>query len=161
MVCQFPSELVENRETSLCFAVFAPNGDPVPLEPYMGMLGHAVVRRSDGQVFTHLHPLGTISMAAQSILSRRDSIPTPEGVSSQPQPPTPSHVSTGPLNEVAFPYAFPRAGDYRLWVQVRTGARVLTGVFDVTVHPAGGASLPTRSGSASRLPWCRRVSPGG
>src|SRR6185369_17911250 len=50
-------ELVENRETSLRFLVFAPDGQPASLQPYMGMAGHCVVRRSDGAVFTHLHPV--------------------------------------------------------------------------------------------------------
>ncbi len=40
-------------------------------------------------------------------------------------------------NEVAFPYAFPRAGNYRVWVQVRKGGRILTGAFDAPV--ASGA----------------------
>jgi hypothetical protein len=38
-------------------------------------------------------------------------------------------------NEVTFPYAFPRPGHYRVWVQIRTGGRVLTGVFDTAVKP--------------------------
>jgi hypothetical protein len=39
-------------------------------------------------------------------------------------------------HEVTFPYAFPRAGAYRLWVQVRLDGRVQTGVFDMQVAPA-------------------------
>jgi hypothetical protein len=88
----------------------------------MGMLGHAVLRRSDGTVFTHLHPSGTISMAAAEMLARRDGTSAPMAA-----------PSNAVAREVEFPYAFPRAGDYRMWVQVRTGGRVLTGVFDVRV----------------------------
>jgi hypothetical protein len=40
--------------------------------------------------------------------------------------------------EVTFPYAFPREGNYRLWVQVRIGGRIRTGTFDVVVKPAVG-----------------------
>jgi hypothetical protein len=119
-------QFVENRETSLRFKVLAPDGAPAVLQPYMGMAGHCVVRRSDGAVFTHLHPVGTISMAAQEILTRRERGTAPNTPMSPPL--------NG--NEVSFPYAFPRAGDYRLWVQVRVNNRVLTGVFDITVRPA-------------------------
>ena len=82
-------------------------------------------------MFTHLHPLGTISMAAEEMLVRRE---LEVGVTNAPQAKTTS--TSDPGNEVTFPYAFPRSGEYRMWVQVRTDARVLTGVFDVQVKPA-------------------------
>jgi hypothetical protein len=126
MEFQNSGELIENRETSLRFTLLDAAGQPAALQPYMGMMGHCVVRRAGGEVFTHLHPVGTISMAAQELLARRNREP---GLS--PMPPAPA---TG--NEVSFPYAFPRPGDYRLWVQVRRNGRVLTGVFDVNVKPA-------------------------
>lgn len=132
-------ELREGQETSLRFAVSTPEGRPAALQPYMGMLGHAVVRRADGAVFTHLHPVGTISMAAQQLFAQRErGEPLPDSTTNRPGPMTPgaSGGISNSADEVAFPYAFPRSGNYRLWVQVRTSGRVLTGVFDVPVRPA-------------------------
>ena len=37
--------------------------------------------------------------------------------------------------EVSFPYGFPKAGDYRLFIQLKRGGQVRTGVFDVRVEP--------------------------
>jgi hypothetical protein len=138
--------LVENRETSLRFGLYSPAGRPEPLQLYLGMRGHAVLRRSDGEVFTHLHPVGTISMAAQALFSRSEVASRSEGMADRGSG-ADGTVETnawaragmdgvGSGSEVAFPYAFPRPGDYRLWVQVRTGGRVLTGVFDMRVTRA-------------------------
>ncbi len=138
MIFQNAGDLIENQETSLRFTVLTSGHQPASLQPYMGMLGHAVVRRADGEVFTHLHPLGTISMAAQELLAQRErtnssvaNLPSETNALSTAPPLTNSLAPVS--HEVTFPYAFPRPGDYRLWVQVRTGGRVLTGVFDVQV----------------------------
>ena len=40
-------------------------------------------------------------------------------------------------SNISFPYAFPRPGHYRLWVQVKVEGEVLTGVYDVEVHSPG------------------------
>ena len=39
----------------------------------------------------------------------------------------------GIAGEVSFPYAFPKSGPYRIWVQTKSEGRILTGVFDTTV----------------------------
>jgi hypothetical protein len=125
MVYDGPRELVQNRETTLRFSVFEQGGRAATLQPYMGMLGHAVIRRKDGTVFTHLHPMGTISMAAQSILARQQG--TVESADAL-------ITTSGDGNSVTFPYAFPQPGEYRTWVQVRVAGQVLTGVFDFQVR---------------------------
>jgi len=117
-----PLELYENRETSLRFSIWGPDGQHASPQPYMGMKGHAVVRRSDGTVFTHLHPVGTFSMASQQLFALR------EGASN----PMPASFD-GPSNDVSFPYEFPKPGPYRVWVQVKINGEILTGVFDTVV----------------------------
>ena len=83
------------------------------------MPGHAVVARDDGRVFIHLHPMGTISPAAQARLS--------------PAPPMhlAAHSSQSLPDSLYFPYAFPEPGRYTMWVQLKRNGRVLTGAFNV------------------------------
>jgi hypothetical protein len=111
---------------SLRFTVTAPDGEPASLEPYMGMLGHAAILRDDASVFVHLHPVGTVSMAAQEAFARR-----------MGEKPAMDHSAHGaPAAAVSFPYSFPRPGRYRIWVQVKSRERVLTGAFATEVAPA-------------------------
>ncbi|MEP6768025.1 MAG: hypothetical protein ABJC61_05110 [Acidobacteriota bacterium] len=118
--------VLAGREITLRFLVRDAAGRPVSLEPYMGMMAHAAVMRDDGSVFIHLHPMGTISMASLERLSSGAPATTPES-------PMAMHPSDR-TGEVSFPYAFPKPGPYRLWVQVRSGGEVRTGVFDVLIR---------------------------
>jgi len=106
----------------LRFEVEGPGGAPAALEPYMGMLGHAAVLRDDASVFVHLHPVGTVSMAAQGAFAQR------LGEDARME-----HGAAGEDGVVSFPYAFPKPGRYRLWVQVKRNGAVQTGVFDADV----------------------------
>lgn len=59
------------RLYNLTFALFDPTGNPAALQPYLGMMGHAVVMKFDGSVYIHLHPTGNYSMGAQEIMVER------------------------------------------------------------------------------------------
>ena len=118
---------VENQEAGLRFAVTPPAGDTASLEPYLGMAGHAVVVRDDARVFIHLHPLGTISVAAQERLTSGQ----PTTAVSHAQ-----HSATARADTLYFPYAFPQPGNYTVWVQLKRAGRILTGAFPAQVAAA-------------------------
>ncbi len=145
-----PGPLVADAETSLRFEVRAPDGQPAVLEPYMGMLSHAAVTRDDGSVFVHLHPTGSISMAARQIYDQRADSAAGRmehaAMSAQGDTAGMDHSAMGhratshtePAAALSFPFAFPQPGPYRLWVQVKRQGRVLTGTFDAAVRPSTG-----------------------
>jgi hypothetical protein len=97
----------------------------------MGMLSHAVVNRDDGAVMVHLHPMGSISMAAQQMFEARAGAGKMGGKTGGMA--MPGHVAHR-ASTLSFPYAFPQPGRYRLWVQIKTGGKVQTGVFDAAVE---------------------------
>jgi hypothetical protein len=120
--------LTAGREIDLRFRVHDAAGQPAALEPYMGMQAHAVITRDDGRVFVHLHPVGSFSMAAQMAFEAKDG-PGGAGMGMAGLE-SGRQVTPG---AVSFPYEFPQPGRYRLWVQVKTGGAVRTGVFDADV----------------------------
>ena len=130
---------VEGKDASLRFTVVGKDGKPLALEPYIGMAGHAVVSRDDGAVFVHLHPSGTISMASQMAFTMRQPGDSIAGRLGQRMNASGMSHSTAPIPEngvISFPYAFPKPGNYHLWVQVKHAGRILTGPFAVEVKPA-------------------------
>lgn len=124
---------------------------------YMGMLGHAAFVKDDGSVFAHVHPSGTVSMAALMMAAAQNQ---PNSAASQAiaaipemeDEDTPTDKdrgaekladsmagmnmpgSAGPSsmlpNAVGFPYGFPTPGAYRIFVQMKHGGTVETGSFD-------------------------------
>lgn len=131
-----PDRLETGRELSLRFVVLDGDGKAVRLEPYMGMVSHAIIRRNDGTVFTHLHPSGSLSIAAQQVFEirrqgRGRTRITSEMMEKMCRLPLPSERE----GAFSFPYEFPQPGWYRIWVQVKIEGRVHTAVFDTEVWP--------------------------
>ena len=136
-----PGPLAAGQGTDLRFEVRSKDNHPVPLEPYMGMLSHAAITRNDGKVFVHLHPMGSVNMAAQQLFETKvapQETPAAPAMAAMDHSAHAGHGAPAP-SFVTFPYEFPEPGRYRIWVQVKSGGKVLTGVFDAEVG-AGSAS---------------------
>jgi hypothetical protein len=115
-----PAALLPGRLTSFQFRVEDRDGKPAAdLELYMGMQGHAAFIKTDGSVFAHIHPSGTVPMAALALAQADPHAGHNMGRSSLP-----------PV--VSFPYALPKPGAYRMIVQIKRASRVETAIFDVT-----------------------------
>jgi hypothetical protein len=83
------------------------------------MAGHAAFVKTDGTVFAHTHPEGSAAMA--DVMLANESI---NAMTSMNDPITPT---------VSFPYGFPASGRYRIFIQMKHGGVVETGVFDADV----------------------------
>ena len=129
-----------NTAIRLQFAIMDKDGNPAQdVEPYMSMAGHAELVRSDLSVFAHIHPAGSVSMAALELASTSPAVAPAAGHDGVAMPmPAPSlarDASAVPLpSQVSFPYGFPQPGDYRIFVQVKRAGRVQTAAFDAHVQ---------------------------
>jgi hypothetical protein len=98
---------------------------PGDMQLYMGMAGHAAFVSTQADVFAHVHPSGSVPMAALSLA---------EG-STQLNPHAGHMMIAGGLPAVvSFPYGFPKPGTYRIFVQMKRGGQVLTGAFTTKVE---------------------------
>ena len=148
----------------LNFLVQDPEGNPAQLEAYLGMMGHAVIMKEDASVFIHLHPIGNYSMGAQEAMMERfakgskgfeglasrrvfaDSIDRVIAYYDQLSHEELNTLIMADMDHsvdseehedhamVSFPYAFPEAGNYRIWLQFKREGRILNAAFDVTVE---------------------------
>jgi hypothetical protein len=129
--------LKANLPMNFKFSVEDKDGRPAKdMELYMGMSGHAEFVSADMNVFAHVHPAGSVSMAALE-LARTG----PAGTAGELQAGMPASMAMAmpmstsrPTPEVSFPYGFPRPGEYRIFVQVKRAGQIQTGVFDAHVQ---------------------------
>ena len=121
-------KLTASRGYTFRFRLLDPAGRPATgMQPYLGMAGHAAFVKADGTTFAHTHPDGSAAMAAVMLAdaSTADATGGHAGMMS-------SDLAIGP--EVEFPYGFPSAGRYRMFIQMKHDAIVETGVFDAEVQ---------------------------
>jgi hypothetical protein len=128
-----PIPLSANHFVWLRFRLEDPQGKPAnDVEPYMGMAGHAEIIRTDRSVFAHIHPNGSVAMAALELAQKNSaasaSANANRSATMDMQMPT-DKISP----EASFPYGFPKPGNYRMFVQIKRAGRVETGVFDTLV----------------------------
>jgi hypothetical protein len=154
--------LLAGEVYDLKFSVLSPDGKMADLQPYLGMMGHAAIVKNDGSTYIHLHPTGTVSSTAVTVMEKRigETTPTPvlmptkvfkdsvDKVMAKIQTmseadrdkflmPNMNH-QTNPKghhgNMVSFPYVFPASGNYRIWLQIKRNGKVLTGAFEASVN---------------------------
>jgi hypothetical protein len=112
------------------FRIEDQNGKPaIDLEDYMGMAGHAAFIRDDGEVFAHVHPSGSVPMAAAEMAQKAGS-----GANRGSGMDMTMMNHGKPSAEVSFPYGFSQPGDYHIYVQVKRAGHVETGAFTAHVE---------------------------
>jgi hypothetical protein len=127
MVWRPPAALVAKAPQKFTFQLLDPRGQPPEdMALYMGMVGHAAFVKSDGTVFAHIHPSGTVAMAALMMAEAQNYGDGMAGMDMSGSSRTP--------NTVSFPYGFPSDGNYRIFVQMKHGSVVETGTFDAQVR---------------------------
>jgi hypothetical protein len=128
MVWDRPSSLTANTAYRFRFQLLDANGKPAPdMQLYMGMAGHAAFVKTDGTVFAHTHPEGSAAMAAMMLANGGGE---DAGMMSMNMGKPAEPVA----NPVEFPYGFPSSGRYRIFIQMKRGTTVETGVFDAVVQ---------------------------
>jgi TRAP-type C4-dicarboxylate transport system permease small subunit len=133
MVWDRPSTLTVNTAYSFRFRLLDASGRAAgDMQPYMGMAGHAAFVKTDGTVFAHTHPEGSAAMAALMLANGGDT--SAHDKMSMDMPMDMGGHNESISNTVEFPYGFPSAGRYRIFVQMKHGATIETGAFDATVE---------------------------
>jgi hypothetical protein len=104
-----------------------------------------VVIRDDASEYVHLHPMGSMSMATKQAFDLRNrgdttlegalNVPHVMDMNTKSRARSPRPVAEPDLpGRFSFPFAFPKPGRYRMWVQVRKDGRVQTADYEVTVR---------------------------
>jgi hypothetical protein len=129
MVWDRPQDLSANTAYAFRFRLVDATGQPAgDVHPYLGMAGHAAFVKTDGTVFAHTHPEGSAAMQAMMLAN---------GGSGEMDSMSGMDMSGGVAQippSVDFPYGFPSPGRYRIFIQMKHGSTVETGVFDAEVR---------------------------
>jgi hypothetical protein len=102
--------LVARKQTTFTFS-FSANGAPVTdIQPWLGMAGHLIARRTDGTIFAHIH-------AAEQM------------------PPADPILAAGTIYgpSIRFAYTFPQPGRYQLWAQFQRAGKIFSVPLEVEV----------------------------
>ena len=116
------------------------NGKPTFIQSYMGMSAHAALIKNDGSIFAHLHPTGTINMASKNIYElgiKKEQMIDNKNIELDLINTKHDHYSNQNYSvngEVGFPpLRLIKAGDYTVWVQVKTEYKIITQKFNFTI----------------------------
>jgi hypothetical protein len=136
MIWKKPSVLRARIPEDFTFELLDAAGKPPQdMALYMGMIGHAAFVKSDGTVFAHIHPSGSVSMAALMMAEAQNQQGAQAAKNTMDSMPGMDISQAAPPNVVAFPYGFPSGGTYRIFIQMKHGNVVETGIFDAEVAP--------------------------
>ena len=91
----------------------------------MGMAAHAEIVRSDAPCSRTSIPNGSVAMPALELASSKTAMPGMKMDMAMPMPPISATLT--------FPFGFPRAGDYKLFVQIKRAGVIETASFDAHV----------------------------
>lgn len=131
------ASLTANTPYKFVFHLLDSHGAPArDMQPYLGMPGHAAFVKTDGSAFAHTHPDGSAAMPAVMLANETSgsSMKSMNAMDGMPESST-MNMSVEPLSStVSFPYGFPSAGYYRIFIQMKHGTTIETGVFDATVN---------------------------
>jgi hypothetical protein len=119
-----------NAPMILRFEVQDQNGKPATdVKPYMGMAAHAEIVSSDLQVFAHIHPSGSVPMAALMMASTNSS-DSMAGMNMSDM-----NMNATPISpELSMPYGLPSTGHYRIFLQFKRADKIETAHFDTVVN---------------------------
>jgi hypothetical protein len=133
MVWDKPQDLTANSAYAFHFRLLDREGKPADdVRPYLGMAGHAAFVKTDGTAFAHTHPEGSASMQALMLANGNSGEMTDTGTMGGMDMNSAEAAPLAPA--VEFPYGFPSPGRYRIFIQMKHGNTVETGVFDAEVR---------------------------
>ena len=122
-----------NNEINLNFQMFDRLNNPVMLEPYIQMGGHGAIIDSLGDIFIHIHPIGTISMASQELYDKEYDLQK-SGICYFGLPDTTIKDYTKDSFKNSFlsfpPIIIDDPGKYYLWIQGKSNNQIITEKFE-------------------------------